>query len=518
MTVSAVTLVRLLLWASTLMLVSMTAVIWVRRRRAPESIIMSLLSTCAAIYCFGSSQEVAQTSMASALFWLHVEYLGIPWLPALWLWLARRHHGLKSNGWLLWSIPVIAFVGQWTSSLHGLFYRTVTFLPRGPFWIIAVQRGPIAWVHLSYLYFAFFYGAWLYFANYRTSSRLIRRQSLLFAVSSFPPMAGYLAYLLGWSPWNLDIAPIFLALSVTLAYVAVVRYECFDLVPMARSLVFNSMRDAAVVTDLHFRLVDFNPAAHALLPALGNLSPGGDMAAVMCESLGLQKLFRDSSQTKEIEMKVGGEPRYFEVRALPLSVADRQVGWAVLFADITSRVRLVRELRRHAETDILTGVANRRCFVAAIELESARSSRHQAAFSVVFGDLDGFKSINDCYGHAAGDKVLQTVADRFASCLRRIDVLSRYGGDEFAILLPETGADGAEEVAERIRSVVSAAGVEWEGQLIPITVSLGVATYVPNCTTEWVDLLDEADQALYRAKAEGRNRVAGCDETRMAGA
>jgi len=512
MTVSAVTLVRLLLWASTLMLVWMTAVIWMRRRRAPESVVMSMLSAAAALYCFGSSQEIAQTSLPSALFWIHVEYLGIPWLPALWLWLARRHHGLRSNGWLLWSIPVVAFVGQWTSSLHGFFYRTVAFLPRPPFWIVDVHRGPIAWLHLSYLYFAFLYGAWLYFADSRSSTRLFRRQSLLFAVSSFPPIVGYLAYLAGWTPWNLDIAPVFLAFSVTLAYTAVVRYECFDLVPMARSLVFNSMRDAAVVTDMHFRLVELNPAARALLPHLGNAGPGSDLAAEMCASLGLQHLFRDPSQTKEIEMKTAGESRHYEVRALPLSVADRQAGWAVLFADVSSRVRLFRELRRHAETDVLTGIANRRCFVAAIELECARSSRHHAAFSVVFGDIDEFKSVNDRYGHVAGDTVLQAVADRIASCLRRIDLLSRYGGDEFAILLPETGPQSVLEVAERIRSVVSAAPVEWDEQPIPITVSLGVATYDPGGSSDWAHVLDAADQALYRAKADGRNRVAGCDE------
>jgi diguanylate cyclase (GGDEF)-like protein len=277
-------------------------------------------------------------------------------------------------------------------------------------------------------------------------------------------MSGYLVYLGGWSPWGLDLAPMMFSISAILAYLAVVRLECFDLVPMARSLVFNSMRDAALVTDLEHRLVDLNPAARELLPCLGNFNLGDDVPAAFSQHSALQRIFHDPSRPQQIELEVGGELQHFEARILPLNVEMQQSGWAIILADITAQVRLVHALRREAETDELTRVANRRCFVAAIERESARSVRHASSLSVIMVDVDHFKGINDRFGHAAGDKVLSSVADRIAPCLRRVDLLSRYGGDEFAILLPEAGPDGACEVAERIRGVVVGLSREDEGQ------------------------------------------------------
>jgi len=505
---SIVIIVRFVFLLSALMLLLLSAAAWSRRRRAPEAEIVSWLSILAAIYCFGSSEEILQTSLGAAMFWIHVQYLGISWIPALWVLLARRHHGMKSRLWILLAIPSVTFLAQWTNSLHGLFYHSVSFLPRPPFWIVAVDRGPISWLYLAYLYGASLYGAWFYISKINTSGRIYRTQSYLFAGSSIPPLAGYLIYLLGWSPWNLDVAPFLLALSVLMAYLAVIEFEFFDLVPKARSLVFNSMRDAVVVIDMQCRLVELNAAARALLPGLRSMDRGSDVTAVLYKPYGLEHLLCDSGHKVEIQISVEEKIKNFEVQALPLIASEHQFGWAILFSDITESARLLLELRRDAQTDELTGVANRRCFVGAIETECQRALRHKAVYSVIILDLDHFKDINDRYGHAAGDSVLSAVAQCILSCLRHIDLMSRYGGDEFAILLPETRTFGALEVAERIRGVIASTGVESGGKTIHLTASLGVATHDPQRSTDWVPLLDEADHALYRAKAEGRNRVA----------
>jgi diguanylate cyclase (GGDEF)-like protein len=504
---SIVIVVRFIFLLSALMLLLLSAAAWSRRRRAPEAEIVSWLSILAAIYCFGSSEEISQTTLGSAMFWIHFQYLGISWIPALWVMLARKHHGLKSRLWILLAIPSVTFVAQMTNSLHGLFYRSVSFLPRPPFWIVAVYRGPFSWLFLIYLYSACLYGAWLYISKFNISRHLYRTQSILFACSSLPPLAGYFIYLCGWSPWNLDLAPFLLAMSVLMAYLAVIDFEFFDLVPKARTLVFNNMNDAVVVTDMQYRLVELNSAAHKLLPRLGTLHRGDNACSVLCELYGLEQIFNNPDHKQEIQIRVEGEINQFEVQALPLSVKEQQFGWAVLFSDITDRTRLLLELRRDAQTDELTGVANRRCFVGAIETEFKRAIRHGGFFSVIILDMDHFKAINDSYGHGAGDSVLTSVAMHIVSCLRQIDLMSRYGGDEFAILLPETQSDGAFEAAEKIRKVVSDTTVKSGGNMIQVTASLGLATYVPGRSTDWVQLLNEADQALYRAKAEGRNRV-----------
>jgi diguanylate cyclase (GGDEF)-like protein len=505
-TISIVMVVRLFLYTVALVLVLMTAVAW-SRRRASEATIISLLMASAAMYCFGYAGEVAQTNLADAISWLHVEYLGIPWIPFLLVLLIRKHNHLRSWNWLLLVIPVMTFVAQETTPLHGLFDRSAQMVRREPFWIISVDRGPIAWLFLAYTYAALLYGAWIYIFRFRISSRFFRKQSLLFVTSFLPPLAGNFLYVCGWSPWGLDLAPVMMSITAVMGYIAVFRLEFFDLVPMARSLVFHNMRDAALVTDMHHLLVDFNPAARMLLPSLNRNNVGDDILTAFPESLYLQKVFSDPRHSQRIELSVGDEQQHFEARVLPLFMEKHQAGWAVILANITTQVRLMYELQHEAETDKLTGAANRRCFTTAIERENARSVRYGTIFSVLILDIDRFKSINDHFGHSAGDCVLATITSRIVSCLRQTDLSCRYGGDEFAILLPETGAANALEVAERIRCTIGDNPVEVKDRRIRVSTSIGIATYKPTQTVDWEELLNEADQALYRAKAEGRNRI-----------
>ena len=513
MTISIVTLVRIVLYANALVLVLMAAVAWSRRHRVTEAGILSLLMLSAAVYCFGSAGEVAQTTLPKAMFWLHVEYIGSPWLPSLWVLLARKHNHLPNRPGLLIVIPLITVAAEWTNSLHSLYDRSACMEYRAPFWVVSVDRGPLAWLFLVYMYSALLYGTWIYISKFRRSSRLFRMQSLLFASSALPPLAGYLIYLTGWSPWGLDIAPVMICFSSIMGYFAVFRYEIFDLVPMARSLVFNSMRDAVFVADLRYRMVDLNPAARELSSYLGQIDLGDEILPAFSGIYPPQEIFNDSSslQIQMMDLRIGAELQNFEVRILPLGAEKHQSGWAVILANVTAQVRLVHELRHHAETDELTGIANRRSFIITIERECARSKRHKTPFSVLVLDVDGFKGINDRFGHATGDHVLTACVSRILSSLRQIDILSRFGGDEFAVLLPEAGSDGAFEVAERIRASIADTPIEIEDKIIQASVSIGLATLSLDQSADWEHLLEQADQALYRAKAEGKNRVARVD-------
>jgi diguanylate cyclase (GGDEF)-like protein/PAS domain S-box-containing protein len=181
-----------------------------------------------------------------------------------------------------------------------------------------------------------------------------------------------------------------------------------------------------------------------------------------------------------------------------------------LITDITERKSMERQLRQLATTDDLTGTLNRRAFFAAAEQEMERAVRYGNAVSVVMFDLDHFKQVNDSHGHAVGDQALREAATALRASLRDVDILGRLGGEEFAVLLPETPLAGAVEVAERLRHAISAIRIPLEGGRPPLTLtaSLGVAERLAEEIT--VDkVLARADLALYRAKADGRNRVMG---------
>jgi two-component system, cell cycle response regulator len=167
---------------------------------------------------------------------------------------------------------------------------------------------------------------------------------------------------------------------------------------------------------------------------------------------------------------------------------------------------LHEEASRLSITDALTGVWNRRHFDLRLDEELERSARFLEPFGLLLLDVDAFKPINDVYGHPAGDFVLVELARRLQDVTRSVDVVARFGGEEFALILPRTPLEGAMLVAEKIRTAVARSQFDAMGQEIPVTVSVGAAAY-PDSGVDPRTLLAAADEALYEAKATGKNRV-----------
>ncbi|MCB6183566.1 sensor domain-containing diguanylate cyclase [Leeia sp. TBRC 13508] len=157
-------------------------------------------------------------------------------------------------------------------------------------------------------------------------------------------------------------------------------------------------------------------------------------------------------------------------------------------------------------TDGLTGIYNRRYLQQRYHSEFGRASRHGSNLTTIIFDLDHFKRVNDTYGHLAGDEVLKTVAKRVKSLVRALDVVGRYGGEEFALILPDTDLEGGLTLAERIRETIAADPVPFGDIEIPVSASLGVSQFSPEMTNYEL-MVQAADQALYEAKHNGRNQV-----------
>ncbi|MDQ3866868.1 MAG: diguanylate cyclase [Actinomycetota bacterium] len=229
------------------------------------------------------------------------------------------------------------------------------------------------------------------------------------------------------------------------------------------------------------------------------------------------------------ELARAGDPdRGFDPLAIPLGNEDADAGVLLLtpkgsdFGDearelaywLASQARTALEnaslhsrLQREALTDGLTELPNRRRLEEALSGELTRIRRYGGRFALIVADLDDFKQVNDRYGHLAGDDVLRAFADVLRANVRDLDTAARYGGEEFALLLPETDLAGAERVAERIREEMAARPIKtFPGAVLRVTVSFGVAAH-PESRTQ-AELFSAADEALYRAKASGKNQVA----------
>jgi diguanylate cyclase (GGDEF)-like protein len=191
--------------------------------------------------------------------------------------------------------------------------------------------------------------------------------------------------------------------------------------------------------------------------------------------------------------------------ALPEAAQKELSMLALQAAEALLRTRLYEQAEHLATTDGLTGLLNRRTFNAQLQGRLREAQRYNRPLSLLLLDVDHFKKVNDTFGHPAGDAVLKGVAAVAQKQARETDIVARYGGEEMALILPETDAAGAHAIAERIRKAVGATSHPTEHGAIQVTVSIGLAT--SPCPGDAEAVLEAADKALYRAKQGGRNRV-----------
>jgi len=289
---------------------------------------------------------------------------------------------------------------------------------------------------------------------------------------------------------------------------------------------------ATVAGVIRWNSADGHGVVQSVSPA-AEIEPGfhvtrDSLVGEVCTS-GLPLVLEDAASATQEQCPYGGQRRQIGSLAIvPILGADGAIGAMVVEGrepnDISSHearnvgllsavargplenVWEIEEVSRRARTDGLTGLANRRHFDEQLQRVVAETDRFGGTCSLILVDLDHFKSINDRRGHEAGDAVLKHVAQVLSDAVRTVDLCARYGGEEIAVLLPQTTERGAAELAERLRSALETRAVMYDGEQIRVTASFGVSTYpAPVPYGDWLVLA--ADKALYNAKASGRNCV-----------
>lgn len=486
------------------------------RRTLPGAPAFAILALSEAVWTGTYILQQSSSRLDSQLLWNNIQFTAVLVTALFYLRFVQSYsvqtHTKPSARWRgLVFAAILMAIWIWTDSLHHLFRIDPRLVVDGSGFVLLFRDGP------SFIFFTIFayglitYSTLLLVDHLLSSPRIYRLQVGTVLVGMLVPWAASLAAYTGLIGVALHhITPLAFVPSNLLIFWALFRFHLFDILPIARDLLVERMHEGVVVLDSRKRIVDFNPAAREILSLSDIRSLGkyiGRELPVIHQFV--TNLIQSPNVRAELSLDVLGMASRYELTVTPIYNALGALnGHLLILRDITEQRHTEDKLQQLALTDSLTGCLNRRAFFELAAPEFERSLRYRRPLSFIILDVDNFKKVNDTYGHLVGDQVLEGMARACQHSLRDSDRLARYGGEEFVVMLPETDAEGAGLAAERMRQIIETMAVNSGQSSVHITASLGVTTFEPGQMHYSLDrLLGQADQALYRAKQTGRNRI-----------
>jgi len=481
----------------------------------PGTLAVKWLLVGVIIWSFSQLLRTVVTALELKLLATQLEMIGKQLVPMAWfiftITFSNNRHSIPRAALLgLAIIPGCTLALTFSNSFHHLIWSNSILTSFGSYVGFSTQPGP--WFYIVSIYTVTLISCGTAIAVHKLSQdngKALPIASLILApiivaVITLTEDAGF-SLLPG-----VNLAPMGLIAGALLLQTGVLSTGILTHKRVRRHTVVERLSDMVVIVDGTANVLDFNAAAEKGLNL--QVRAGGRYPKLQLPVI--QEMIRTNSQSAELTIG----KRAYDVHATSLNENEGKYDAdtserALVFRDITQRRRAERalleakrELQTQAHTDPLTGLYNRRFFMQRLAEEGERLRRHNNYLSCLLFDLDHFKKINDTYGHDVGDKVLKMVSKMTNDATRITDVAARVGGEEFAMLLPETDSQGAAKLANRLRLSIASAEVVANNQRINVTASIGIVT-VSTLGDNLDILLSRADKALYRAKDGGRNMV-----------
>jgi len=489
-----------------------------RHRTVPGAFMLFLGLLAITGWLTSNSFELISTTDQATIFSAKISYLFFLSAPIFYLGFILQYTGKQkwlsySRFVLFWILPAITFILVQTNEMHGLIWSSYSIVQvNQTLQILRVSSyGSWFWVNAGYTYIIIITGAIVIGNQYFRSLAPYRQQSKWLILGSVTPLIFNFVYILHLIPTlKKDYSPLAFAFAGLAYAIGIFRHRLLDIMPIARDTILENIQEGLIVLDQERRMIDINPAARSFLFPFSNEIIGVPLKESFPETAHLFSKDKQQSQVIELSIQRDKAKKQLEAKLSILkNKKGKEMGYLLILQDITERHKLYQEIKHLARTDSLTNLNNRRHLFTLGEKEIIRANRYKHPISLLIIDIDHFKEINDSYGHLSGDQILEQFSFTLQNSLRSIDIIGRYGGDEFAVVLPETHPNSAKSVANRICQITkNRVWCTTAGEII-FTLSIGISgeTEVKN-NTNLNSLLDRADRALYLAKSRGRNQVA----------
>ena len=460
-----------------------------------------------------TAAEIIATSFSAKLWWRNVQQIPL-FFSALFTYavikdyVARPSKGL-SRRLALFSIPIlldILFI--FTDSYHHLMRSYVGMDTVSGISGIVVQPTWLSMLFIAYDQLFGLYAVGLMVMALIRSPRSLYKQNITMLAGLLIPII--IIFLLPLLKIKVAGFTAMVILPATLtAYFTIFREEQISVHPLTQHKIFENMKDGILVTDTYDHIMEINAAGEFFLSNIGGRSADSWMGRSIHPLL---EKYRDISthyqQRKEGFFEIEFPEEEGTCYGVTLVPTDRDpaqtAGMLIMISDQSDKKRYERELVQQATIDDLTGLFNRRHFMRLVKSYGISSTGGMALLLI---DIDDFKSINDTYGHLAGDQALIAFSEKIQHTYRNKGIAGRVGGEEFAICFYASNERGALEEAEMFRNVMGNHRIHLiEGQTIQFTVSVGIA-YTEKSSATFEDLYRQADEALYSSKSSGKNKV-----------
>jgi len=428
---------------------------------------------------------------------------------------------------LLLVVPVISLAVLLTNPYHHFFYTTFSLIPSEQ------DFGGFYAFHTVYSYLCVGIGLY-YFLNFAVKNYgFFSRQALLVFFALFIALIADSFSTFHIFDWSAAVENVVFSVTIIIFILAIAKYSFLSVVPIALQKVIDIISDVYVVFNEEYEIIDFNNAFEMTWPGVSRKTGISQVIKQNCpdfdeEQFGClvsQAVWEQAKASLEIQRPSGGDVKYYMVEITPVIVKGSHVGTIMLMKDITEQkknleevIRLNEKLQSLATRDWLTQAYNRYFFDERLEQEIDRVGKLQFCgeedinseyhFGLIIFDIDYFKIYNDLNGHQAGDELLQTMVNIVKEVLFSNDILCRYGGEEFVVICCNTPAEGVGIAAEKIRKTVEEYEFKYQNTQPDgnLTISVGAAYCMPSCFKK-NDLIQKADQNLYLAKNNGKNKV-----------